>query len=106
MIEILVTLIFGTITSFPLLGYSEVGGGLNMSKLQQLTYTIDTNKILKILVTPNFEGYQCDTPPTTGGGGGYFHISLNIVYHAHPGDNCTKFGDPNSIIPDIHLIWA
>ena len=63
MVEILVTLIFGTITSFPLLGYSEVGGGLNMSKLQQLTYTIDTNKILKILVTPNFEGYQCDTPP-------------------------------------------
>ena len=61
MVEILVTLIFGTITSFPLLGYSEVGGGLNMSKLQQLTYTIDTNKILKILVTPNFEGYQCDT---------------------------------------------
>ena len=28
----------------------------------------------------------------------------NIVYHAHPGDNCTKFGDPNSIIPDTHLI--
>ena len=74
MVEILVTLIFGTITSFPLLGYSEVGGGLNMSKLQQLTYTIDTNKILKILVTPNFEGYQCDTPPTTGGGSPFLSI--------------------------------
>ena len=23
-------------------------------------------------------------------GGGYFHIFHNIVYHAHPGDNCTK----------------
>ena len=26
-------------------GHSEVGDGLNMPKLQQLTYTVDTNKI-------------------------------------------------------------
>ena len=75
MVEILVTLIFGTITSFPLLGYSEVGGGLNMSKLQQLTYTIDTNKMSKILVTPNFECYQCDPPPPPPGGGVFLHFS-------------------------------
>jgi len=32
--------------------------GLNMGKLRQLTYSIDRNKISKILVTPIFDGYQ------------------------------------------------
>ena len=32
--------------------------GLNMSKLDQLTYSIDRNKIQKGLVTPIFDGYQ------------------------------------------------
>ena len=31
---------------------------------------------------------------------------LDIVYHTHPGANCTKFGDPNSTIPDFHITWA
>ena len=32
--------------------------GPNMRKLHHLTYFIDRNKILKILVTPIFDGYQ------------------------------------------------
>ena len=44
------------------------------------------------------------TPPPLGEGGAFFHIFLDIVYHTHPGDNCTKFGDPNSIIPDFHIL--
>ena len=42
----------------PLLGNSEVTSSLNMPKLHQLTYSIDRNKISKILVTPIFDGYQ------------------------------------------------
>ena len=33
-------------------------------------------------------------------------IFLDIVYHTHTGDNWTKFGDPNSIIPDFHILGA
>ena len=33
-------------------------------------------------------------------------VFFYIVYHTHPGDNCTKFGDPNSIIPDFHILGA
>ena len=33
-----------------------------------------------------------------------FKTFLDIVYHTQPGDNCTKFGDPNSIIPDFHIL--
>ena len=42
------------------------------------------------------------TPLSSGVGD--FHIFLDIVYHAHLGYNCTKFGDPNSILLDIHVI--
>ena len=33
-------------------------------------------------------------------------IFLDIVYHTHTGDNWTKSGDPNSIIPDFHILGA
>ena len=36
----------------------------------------------------------------------FFHIFLNIVYYTRPGSNCTKFGDPNSIIADFHILRA
>ena len=44
------------------------------------------------------------TPTFRGRGGIFFHIFLCIVYHTHPGDNCPKFGDPNSVIPDLHIL--
>ena len=46
------------------------------------------------------------TPSPPGRGGDIFHIFLNIVYHTHPGANCTKFGDPNPIMPDFHILRA
>ena len=62
--------------------HSEVGDGLNMPKLQQLTYTIDTNKILKILFTPNSDGYRCDPPPWERGGDIFPYFSTYCLSHS------------------------
>ena len=48
------------------------------------------------MVTLYSDDYQYD----------FFHIFLDIVYHTHSGDNCTKFADPNYIIPDFHILGA